>query len=79
LVEVISKRLTPFGPLLKIVRRGSEPQLVAVEMEADEEAARGLEVLVGEGYRIKVEAGFCAKTLRRVLEVLGRRSWRPHC
>ena len=56
---------------LKIVRRESEPQLVAVEMEAEEGAARGLEVLVGEGYRIKVGAGFCARTLRRVLEVLG--------
>ena len=56
---------------LKIVRRVKEPQWMAVEMEADKGAARGLELMVGEGYRIKIEAGFCARTLRRLLEVLG--------
>jgi hypothetical protein len=56
---------------LKIVRRAGEPRLMAVEMEAAEGAARGLELMVGEGYRIKIEAGFCARTLRRLLEVLG--------
>lgn len=55
---------------LKIVRRASEPQLMPVQMGADEGAARGLELMVGEGYRIKIETGFCARTLRRLLEVL---------
>ena len=55
---------------LKIVRRVKEPQWMAVEMEADKGAARGLELMVGEGYRIKIGAGFCSTTLRRLLEVL---------
>jgi hypothetical protein len=55
---------------LKIVRRASEPQLMAVQIEADEPANRALELMVGEGYRIKIGAGFCSTTLRRLLEVL---------
>jgi hypothetical protein len=56
---------------LKIVRRASEPQLMAVQMESDEGADRGLELRVGEAYRIKIGTGFCPRTLRRLLEVLG--------
>jgi hypothetical protein len=56
---------------LKIVRRTSEPQLMAVQIEADERSDRALELMVGEGYRIKIGAGFCSTTLRRLLEVLG--------
>ena len=56
---------------LKIVRRASEPQLMAVQIESDEKADRGLELRVGEGYRIKIGTGFCSTTLRRLLEVLG--------
>jgi len=55
---------------LKIVRRASEPQLMAVQIEA-ERTDRALELMVGEGYRIKIGAGFCSTTLRRLLEVLG--------
>ena len=56
---------------LKIVRRASEPQLLAVQLEAAEGNERALELMVGEGYRIKIGVGFCATTLRRLLEVLG--------
>jgi hypothetical protein len=56
---------------LKIERRVSQPQLMAVQIEADERSDRALELMVGEGYRIKIGAGFSAATLRRLLEVLG--------
>ena len=56
---------------LKIVRRAREPQLMAVQITAAERNDRGLELMVGEGYRIKIGAGFCSTTLRRLLEVLG--------
>jgi hypothetical protein len=56
---------------LKIVRRASEPQLMALQIEAAERNERTLELMVGEGYRIKIGAGFCSTTLRRLLEVLG--------
>jgi hypothetical protein len=56
---------------LKIMRRASEPQLMAVQIEAAERNDRGLELMVGEGYRIKIGAGFCSTTLRRLLELLG--------
>jgi len=56
---------------LKIVRRASEPQLLAVQFEAAERNDRALELMVGEGYRIKIGVGFCSTTLRRLLEVLG--------
>ncbi len=56
---------------LKIVRRAGEPQLMAVQIEAAERNDRALELMVGEGYRIKIGAGFCSTTLRRLLEVLG--------
>jgi hypothetical protein len=52
------------------VRRASEPQLMAVQIEAAERTDRALELMVGEGYRIKIGAGFCSTTLRRLLEVL---------
>jgi IS66 Orf2 like protein len=42
-----------------------------VQIEAAERNDRALELIVGEGYRIKIGAGFCATTLRRLLEVLG--------
>ena len=59
---------------LKIVRRGaSEPQLMAVQIEAAERNDRAMELIVGKGYRIKIGAGFSAMTLRRLLEVLGSR------
>ncbi len=49
-----------------MVGRAGEPQLMAVEMEAAEGAARGLELMVGGGYRIKIEARFCElKATRR--------------
>jgi hypothetical protein len=41
---------------------------MAVQIEAAERNDRGLELMVGEGYRIKIGAGFCAATLRRLLE-----------
>jgi hypothetical protein len=50
----------------KIVRRRSEPQLMAVQIEADERSDRALELMVGEGYRIKIGAGFYSTTLRRL-------------
>ena len=56
---------------LKIVRRASEPQLMAVQIEAAERNDRALELMVGEGYRIKIGVGVCSTTLRRLLEVLG--------
>jgi len=56
---------------LKIVRRASEPRLMAVQIEAAERNDRALELRVGEGYRIKIGAGFCAMTLHRLLKVLG--------
>ena len=43
---------------------------MGVEVEADEHSAGALELLVGQGYRIRLGAGFCAVTLRRLLEVL---------
>jgi hypothetical protein len=55
---------------LKIERRASEPKLMAVQIEADERTAWALELMIGEGYRIKIGVGFCATTLRRLLEVL---------
>jgi hypothetical protein len=55
----------------KIVRRASEPQLMAVQIEAAERNDRSLELMVGEGYRIKIGVGFSATALRRLLEVLG--------
>jgi hypothetical protein len=56
---------------LKIVRRAREPQLMAVQITAAERNDRALELMVGAGYRIKIGAGFCSTTLRRLLEVLG--------
>jgi len=56
---------------LKIVRRASEPELMAVQIEAAAGHDRALELMVGEGYRIKIQTGFCSTTLRRLLEVLG--------
>jgi hypothetical protein len=57
---------------LKIVRResNSEPKLMAVEVDAGEQSAGALELLIGQAYRIKIGAGFCAVTLRRLLELL---------
>jgi hypothetical protein len=55
---------------LKIVRRAREPQLMAVQITAAERNDRALELMVGESYRIKIGTGFCATTLRRLLEVL---------
>ena len=55
---------------LKIERRASGPKLMAVQIEAEERSDRGLELRVGESYRIKIGTGFCAATLRRLLEVL---------
>jgi hypothetical protein len=58
---------------LKIVRRThSVPKLMAVEVEAGEEGAGTLELLIGQAYRIRVGVGFCGVTLRRLLEVLGQ-------
>ncbi len=55
---------------LKIVRRASEPKLMAVQIEGAEQRDAALELRIGESYRIKIEAGFCATTLRRLLGVL---------
>ena len=55
---------------LKIVRRRQEPELMAVQVEAAEGNDGALELMVGAGYRIKIEAGFSSTTLRRLLEVL---------
>lgn len=56
---------------LKIVRRThSAPKLMAVEVEAGVQSAGALELLIGQAYRIRIGAGFCAVTLRRLLEVL---------
>jgi hypothetical protein len=55
---------------LKIVRRASEPQLMAVEIGAAEQRNEALGLIVKEGYRIKIGAGFCAVTLQRLLQVL---------
>lgn len=55
---------------LKIVRRASAPQLMAVEIEAGEQRNGSLELIVKEGYRIKIGARFCGVTLRRLLQVL---------
>jgi hypothetical protein len=56
---------------LKIVRRtNSAPKLMAVEVEADRQRDGALELIVGQTYRIRIGAGFCAVTLRRLLEVL---------
>jgi hypothetical protein len=61
---------------LKITRRAkSTPKLLAVEVEADEQSAEGLELLVGEAYRIRIGAGFCAVTLRRPLTKISRNSF----
>jgi hypothetical protein len=49
---------------LKIVRRASEPELMAVQIEAAAGHDRALELMVGEGYRIKIQTGFCSTTLR---------------
>jgi hypothetical protein len=56
---------------LKIVGRAREPKLMAVQIEAEERRDGALELIIGEGRRIKIGAGFCATTLRRLLEVLG--------
>jgi hypothetical protein len=56
---------------LKIERRASEPKLMAVRIEAEKPTDGALELMVGEAYRIKIGAGFCAITLRRLLAVLG--------
>jgi hypothetical protein len=56
---------------LKIERRATQPKLMAVQIEAAEGNDRALELMVGEGYRIKIRAGFSSSTLRRLLEVLG--------
>ena len=50
---------------------------MAVQIEAEERSDRGLELRVGESYRIKIGTGFCAATLRRLLEVLGKRLVNP--
>ena len=55
---------------LKIMRRASKPELMAVQIEAAECADAGLELMVGTGYRIKIGTGFSATTLGRLLEVL---------
>ena len=55
---------------LKIVRRAGEPKLTAVQIEAAEQTDGPLDLIIGESYRIKIGAGFCAGTLRRLLEVL---------
>lgn len=57
---------------LKIVRRksSSRAKLMAVEIEADKQNTGALELLIGEAYRIKIGAGFCAVTLRRLLALL---------
>jgi hypothetical protein len=64
--------LSEFQRSLKIVRRvsASKPRLMAVEVEADKQSSGGLELLIGVTYRIRIGAGFCAVTLRRLLEAL---------
>ena len=57
---------------LKIVRRAREPQLMAVQITATERNDRALELMVAEGYRIKIGAGFCSTTLRRLLAHLSQ-------
>jgi hypothetical protein len=59
---------------LKIVRRESrsKPKLLAVEVEADKQNTGALELLIGQTYRIRIGASFCAVTLRRLLEVLSQ-------
>jgi hypothetical protein len=56
---------------VKIVRRASEAQLMAVQIEAAERNDRGLELMVGEGYRIKIEAGFCSDRTRPIAPAKG--------
>jgi predicted nucleic acid-binding protein len=69
--EVRGIALSELQRSLKIVRRAkSAPKLLAVEVEADEQSAEAMELLIGKGYRIRIGAGFCAVTLRRLLEVL---------
>jgi hypothetical protein len=60
---------------LKIVRResGNKPKLMAVEVETDGQSAGELELLIGQAYRIRIGTGFCAVTLRRLIEVLIQR------
>ena len=59
---------------LKIVRResshSSKPKLMAVEVAAERQNSGALDLLVGEAYRIRIGAGVCAVTLRRLLELL---------
>lgn len=43
---------------------------MAVQIEAEEQTDGALELIIGEAYRIKIGAGFCGTTLRRLLEVL---------
>ena len=59
---------------LKIVRResSSKPKLMAVEVEADKQNTGALVLLIGQAYRIRIGADFCATTLRRLLEVLSQ-------
>jgi hypothetical protein len=61
--------------LSEIVRRESsnKPKLMAVEVEADGQSAGELELLIGQAYRIRIGTGFCAVTLRRLIEVLIQR------
>lgn len=55
---------------LKIMRRASGPELMAVQIEAAEPNNKALELMVGTSYRIKIGTGFSAITLRQLLEVL---------
>jgi hypothetical protein len=48
---------------LKIERRASGPKLMAVQIEAEERSDRGLELRVGESYRIKIGTGFNVLTV----------------
>lgn len=41
---------------------------MAVEVEVDEQKCWALELLIVQAYRIRIGAGFCAVTLRRLLE-----------
>jgi hypothetical protein len=66
-------KLSELQRSLKIFRQGSrKPELVAVEVATDRPSSGGLELLVGEAYRIRLRAGFCTVTMRRLLEVLSQ-------
>jgi hypothetical protein len=49
--------------------RKHQTQADGREVEADEQSTGGLELLIGQASRIRIGAGFCATTLRRLLEV----------